>query len=125
MHRAKLIYRARRHRDAASGLSGLFGEPAWDILLDVYIAHKSRHELSVSNVGIEAGVPPTTILRWLSRLELAGLIDRAGDAIDRRRRYIRLTPSGEALMVRIFDAMQCPGAFEDRKPSTTALRILD
>lgn len=107
LRRAKTVYSARRERDAAAGLTGLFGEPAWDILLDVFIALKSRREIQVSSVCIEAGVPSTTILRWLTRLELEGLIYRASDTVDGRRRYVRLTPSGEALMARTLDAMNC------------------
>ncbi len=90
----------------AAGLGGLFGEPAWDILLDVYIAQKSRREIQVSSVCIEAGVPSTTILRWLTRLEQEGLIYRAADNVDGRRRYVRLTEAGEALMQRVLEALQ-------------------
>ena len=105
LRRAKLVYSARRRRDAAVGISGLFGEPAWDILLDVYIAQKSRREIQVSSVCIEAGVPSTTILRWLARLEQEGLIYRASDNVDGRRRYVRLTEAGNALMDRVLDAL--------------------
>lgn len=107
LHRAKRVYTARRQRDAAAGLPGIFGEPAWDILLDVFIARKSRCEIQVSSVCIEAGIPSTTILRWLTRLELEGLIYRAADSVDARRRYVRLTPDGDLLMERMLDAMQC------------------
>ena len=86
-------------------MGGLFGEPAWDILLDVFIAQKHRREIQVSSVCLEAGVPSTTILRWLSRLELEGLIYRASDNVDGRRRYVRLTQSGEAMMHRVLDAI--------------------
>lgn len=106
LRRAKQIYDARRRRDAAAGLGGLFGEPAWDILLDVYIAQKSRREIQVSSVCIEAGVPSTTILRWLARLEQEGLIYRASDNVDGRRRYVRLTGSGEELMDRLLEVIR-------------------
>lgn len=106
LRRAKQLYDARRRRDMAAGLGGLFGEPAWDILLDVYIAQKSRREIQVSSVCIEAGVPSTTILRWLTRLEQEGLIYRAADNVDGRRRYVRLTEAGEALMQRVLEALQ-------------------
>lgn len=106
LRRAKLVYETRRRRDAAAGLNGLFGEPAWDILLDVFIAQKSRREIQVSSVCIEAGVPSTTILRWLSRLEQEGLIYRASDNVDGRRRYVRLTESGEALMLRVLEVIK-------------------
>lgn len=102
---AKLAYGARRRRDAAAGIGGLFGEPAWDILLDVFIAQKSRREVQVSSVCLDAGVPSTTILRWLTRLEQEGLIYRASDNVDGRRRYVRLTEAGEALMERVIEAM--------------------
>lgn len=106
LRRAKLVYDARRRRDAAAGIGGLFGEPAWDILLDVFIAQKSRHEIQVSSVCIEAGVPSTTILRWLARLELEGLIYREAGNVDGRRRYVRLTEAGEAMMHRVLETIQ-------------------
>lgn len=105
LRRAKLIYAIRRRRDAAAGVGGLFGEPGWDILLDVFIAQKGRREIQVSSVCIEAGVPSTTILRWLSRLEQDGLIYRASDNVDGRRRFVRLTEAGEALMSRVLGAI--------------------
>jgi MarR family transcriptional regulator, temperature-dependent positive regulator of motility len=105
LRRAKTLYHARRRRDAAAGIGGLFGEPAWDILLDVFIAQKSRREIQVSSVCIEAGVPSTTILRWLARLEQEGLIYRASDNVDGRRRYVRLTEAGDAMMARMLEVM--------------------
>lgn len=105
LRRAKWLYNARRRRDSAAGLGGLFGEPAWDILLDVFIAQKRRQEIQVSSVCLEAGVPSTTILRWLTRLEQEGLIYRESDNVDGRRRYVRLTHAGEALMLRVLEAI--------------------
>nr|WP_255631081.1 MarR family transcriptional regulator [Novosphingobium sp. FKTRR1] len=102
---AKAIYAIRRRRDSAAGFRGLFGEPAWDILLELYIAQKSRTELQVSSVCIEAGVPSTTILRWIARLERDGLVYREADRGDARRRYVRLTSEGHALMVRLLGAI--------------------
>jgi DNA-binding MarR family transcriptional regulator len=88
-----------------AAIAGLFGEPAWDILLDVYIAQKGRQDIQVSSVCIEAGVPSTTILRWLTRLELEGLIYRASDNIDGRRRFVRLTDEGLAMMDRLLESL--------------------
>ncbi|MCH7628884.1 MULTISPECIES: winged helix DNA-binding protein [Novosphingobium] len=98
---ARALYDLRRRRDAANGVKGLFGEPGWDILLDLYIARHRGTELQVSSVCIEAGVPSTTILRWIARLERDGLVYRANDRGDARRRYVRLTPEGHALMERV------------------------
>lgn len=95
---ARSLYNLRRRRDSANPVKGLFGEPGWDILLDLYIARHRGTELQVSSVCIEAGVPSTTILRWIARLEREGLIYRATDHGDARRRYVRLTPQGHSLM---------------------------
>ncbi|MCW1384405.1 winged helix DNA-binding protein [Novosphingobium sp. KCTC 2891] len=102
---AKALYDLRRRRDSASSVKGLFGEPGWDILLDLFIAHRRGTELQVSSVCIEAGVPSTTILRWISRLERDGLVYRAADKGDARRRYVRLTPDGHALMRQVLGSI--------------------
>ena len=38
----------------------LFGEPAWDILLDLYIANVENKPVSVSSACIGSAAPPTT-----------------------------------------------------------------
>lgn len=95
---AVALYGLRRKRDAASARRGLFGEPGWDILLDLYIADRRRTEVQVSSVCLDAGVPSTTILRWIARLEQEGLIYRIADNADARRRYVRLTEEGHEMM---------------------------
>ncbi|HQS68957.1 MAG: transcriptional regulator [Novosphingobium sp. 28-62-57] len=99
------LYALRRKRDAASAGRGLFGEPGWDILLDLFIAEGRRTEVQVSSVCLDAGVPSTTILRWIARLEQEGLIYRIADDADARRRYVRLTPEGQQLMRTILRTM--------------------
>lgn len=102
---AASLYGLRRKRDAASGRKGLFGEPGWDILLDLYIAECRRTEIQVSSVCLDAGVPSTTILRWIARLEREGLIYRVADNADARRRYVRLTDEGRTMMRAVLQAM--------------------
>lgn len=98
---AVALYNLRRKRDEASEMKALFGEPGWDILLDLYIAQCRRMEIQVSSVCLDAGVPSTTILRWIARLEKEGLIYRIADNADARRRYVRLTQEGHEMMRRI------------------------
>ncbi len=71
--------------------SELFGEPAWDMLLDLYIAESDGKRISVSSACIASGVPATTALRWLSRMEEMGLIKRTSDHRDKRRIYVAIT----------------------------------
>lgn len=73
----------------------LFGEPAWDILLELYAAHLSNRSECVSSLCIASGVPATTALRRLVSLELNGWIKRRPDPLDDRRTHMRL--SGKSL----------------------------
>jgi DNA-binding transcriptional ArsR family regulator len=70
----------------------LFAEPAWDMMLDLLQAEMMDRRVSVSSVCMAAGVPPTTALRHLKRLEDEGLILRQPDPFDGRRFWLQLAP---------------------------------
>lgn len=84
------VIRARRVRDRVFG-AGLFEDPAWDILLDLFAASLERAEVSVSSLCIAAAVAPTTALRWIGRLTGAGLLVRHRDPFDGRRALMSLS----------------------------------
>lgn len=65
---AERLLRLRARRNEMIG-HALFRDPAWDMLLDLYSAHESGDRLSVSALCYASGVPPTTALRHLERLE--------------------------------------------------------
>jgi len=87
---AKELYRARRAR-AAFFEPSIFGEPGWDILLDLYIARAEDRRISISSACIGAAVPATTALRWLAKLQRAGLVRRRPTPVDERREWVELT----------------------------------
>jgi hypothetical protein len=101
---AREHYRNRRRRDKIFATETLFGEPAWDIMLDLFIAAKENRRVSVMSACIGAAVPSTTALRWISALEREDLLSREDDPDDARRTYVLLTPRGYAAMVDYFDA---------------------
>ena len=89
--------RARRLRDQHFG-GGLFEDPAWDIILDLFAAELERSQVSVSSLCIAAHVAPTTALRCISKLTEAGLLERHPDPFDRRRAFMELSPpAGRAM----------------------------
>lgn len=102
---ARQAYALRRKRASIFGNADLFGEPAWDILLDLYIAAGEGKPVSVSSACIGSAAPATTGLRWLGVLADEGLVVREADTEDHRRVLVRLTPSGQAAMDRFFDAV--------------------
>jgi hypothetical protein len=101
---ARQTYEDRRRRTKIFQSEELFGEPAWDILLDLFIAAKERRRVSVTSACIGSAVPATTALRWISILERQGLLMREADPGDARRVYVRLSPSGYEAMLEYFSA---------------------
>ncbi len=100
--RARIYYAERRRRE--KHLPGkLFGEPAWDILLDLFISAGEGKPVFVSSACLAANVPQTTALRRIQILEEHGLVEREGDSGDNRRTIVRLTPRGHAAMAGFFD----------------------
>lgn len=97
---ARKTYWLRRQRAAIFGCAEMFGEPAWDILLDLYIANAEGKQVSVSSACIGSACPPTTGLRWLAILTEQGFVLRENDSHDNRRVMVRLTDKGVAAMER-------------------------
>lgn len=101
---AAAAYRARRGRDACFGDDAdLFGEPAWDILLDLYSARSAGREVTVTSACAAARVPNTTALRHIGNLEERGMIIRLADPEDRRRSILRLSDKVAVIMNDWFD----------------------
>lgn len=95
---AQEIVRSRQRRAAVFQSNDLFGEPAWDILLGLYVAEDAQLKLSVTELCDVAGVPPTTGLRWIEKLEKEGWVYREPDPVDRRRFWVLLTERASTLM---------------------------
>jgi DNA-binding transcriptional ArsR family regulator len=82
--------RERSRRNAAFDVE-LFGEPVWDILLDLFVARVCGRKISVTSACIASNVPPTTALRWLGVLTDGGLVKRESDEYDQRRSWVFLS----------------------------------
>lgn len=87
---AEKLYKARRVRERFFP-ADLFAEPTWDLLLDLYIAHHRGRIVTTSGASIAANVPLTTGLRWLEKMEEAGVIERSASPADQRLVLIALT----------------------------------
>ena len=97
------MIRLRRLRDQYFE-AGLFEDPAWDMLLDLYAAELEGSRVSVSSLCIAAAVAPTTALRWITKLTEARLFERQPDPHDRRRAFIALSPHAREAMRTYFAA---------------------
>lgn len=97
------VQKARKIRATFFG-EDLFGDPAWDILLELYSCELGQQRISVSSASAAADVPATTALRWMAVLEEKNLVAREKDPLDGRRVWISLTSHGRLLMDRYFTA---------------------
>ena len=86
----------------------LFGDPAWDMLLDLTAAHGEGAQVSVTSLCIAAGVPATTALRWLTQMVETGIFIRVPDPADRRRAFIALSDKAIAAMAGYFASLRSP-----------------
>jgi DNA-binding transcriptional ArsR family regulator len=87
---ARHYLKARRLREGLFP-EGLFADPAWDMLLDLFASRLEGSRVCVSSACSAAIVPQTTALRWVDRLEECGLLERHPDPADSRRIYLELT----------------------------------
>lgn len=101
--RRVLIARARemfvnRERRLQNFSRAMFGEPAWDMLLALYVTEPSSARLTVSRLVTFSGAPPTTALRWIDYLEKDRLIMRRANPLDRRISLIELSDKGRSAL---------------------------
>lgn len=101
---AKRIYHDRRERRKYMP-PDLLGEPAWDMLLDLFVQRTRMNRVSIKSVCMASGAPPTTALRWISLLNKYGYIRRVVCPYDRRVTWLELTDSGYLTVGRILQMM--------------------
>ena len=104
------VYADRRERSKHFEREQIFGEPAWDMLLDLYI-HQARNEkVSVKSALIGSGASASTAMRWL------GVLDAEDDPADSARRLVRLTPEGYEGITRYLEQI-ARHVWQDTSPS--------
>jgi hypothetical protein len=107
---AERLYKERRRRSRY--LPGhLFAEPAWDILLDLFINAVRDRAISITSACIAGGIPATTGLRWLGVLEKEGLLVRGTSEEDARVTWVQLSTYGmEVMRGYLSEAMGLPAS---------------
>lgn len=102
LHEAERLYRSRRNREQ-NFPEILFGEPAWDMMLDLFINRLKGKRISVTSLCIASCVPSTTALRWLSILEHSNVVAKEPSKLDKRTTYLELTDEYFERLCRHFD----------------------
>ena len=86
-------YAARRERERFLD-SSLLREPAWDMLLDLFIHRAGGKRITLTSAAIASKVPYGTAHRHLEHLEALGLVRRTPSATDARVQFLDLSDDG-------------------------------
>ena len=108
---AQQEYASRRSRERCFA-ANIFAEPAWDMLLDLYVQQHRGRPVSIHSLCIAAAVPATTALRWIGKLDDCGLVARERSARDNRVIHVALTAHGLAAMERYLSHRARPTAHQ-------------
>ena len=76
----------------------LFGEPAWEILLALYVIEDSGARFTISKLAECINAPLSTVVRWVKTLEEQSLVSRMNHPTDRRIIFVRLLDEGRKAM---------------------------
>jgi hypothetical protein len=85
-----------KRRSRLVSVANLFADPAWFILLDLFVRQHSGLQTSVSSACHASFSPVTTALRHLAVLTERKIIEREYDPVDQRRIFLRLTEEASA-----------------------------
>lgn len=102
--RVKAALKAQKMQRKLFGAE-LVANPCWDMLLDLYEKMLLSRPVSVSSLALASGVPVTTALRRMRKLEQMGLVRRDKDSTDARRVFVELTDMGTDQLGQYLGAM--------------------
>lgn len=98
-------YDNRQARTEFIGDHSIFGEPAWDMLLDLFIRQAQQEQISIKSACRQSQGPASTAMRWLNVLEHNGLIAVKQDPGDNSRHLVHLTAAGYEGMLRYLESI--------------------
>src|SRR3546814_12431171 len=85
--------RRRILRRQLIGAEELFGEPAWEMLIDLFIHEGEGKPLSISDLFVTSTIPMSSALRLVQKLCNTGLVDLTPDLMDAARSLVRPRPT--------------------------------
>jgi DNA-binding MarR family transcriptional regulator len=99
---AERIYRSRRDRERMFADS-IFADPAWDLLLDLFIRSERNEQVSISSACHASSVPEATALRYLKVLTEKKYVERISHPNDKRSTTLKMTPICTNLMTEFLE----------------------
>lgn len=101
---ARQIYHSRRLRDRIFG-PDLFADPAWDILLDLFIASREGRKVTISSACAAASAPTSTASRHIAHLVQKRLVVKVSRQEDARSSYLELSAAADRKLTQLLRDM--------------------
>src|SRR3546814_13230382 len=80
----------RRH---IVGSRNYLGEPAWDMLIDIFIQHCAERKIATGDLCVSSALPLSTALRLVQRMCDDGLIRQIADTTAVSSQFLVFTPN--------------------------------
>ena len=110
---ARQEYTQRRERYRIFG-DRIFEDPAWDLLLDLFVMASEGKAVSLAYACTITHAPPETTAKQVAHLEEAGLIRRVPHPSDRSCHYLELSDDAYRNMIEYFSRVR-KAYFEPRE----------
>lgn len=101
----------------------MFGEGAWNMLLDLFVKTAHQQSVSVTSLCIASGSPTSTALRYVQLLIECGLIQKTSHPSDKRSSNLTMTFTGLDKTVSTLRRMKAIDLSESPYPSHIIPRI--
>lgn len=92
LRNAEMIQQLGIERKRLLGNADLFGDPAWDVLVELFIHQCRGQAMPVSSLCASAHIPRSSALKLIQRMCDAGVLERSLDIFDGRRRLVTIAP---------------------------------
>lgn len=96
--KSQMLDNIRKKRDAFNSPLGLFRDPSWEILLQVFSSHLGGSEVSISNLCDDLQFPVSTARRWIQILENNGFVRIVGDRSEDSQCFVVLTDQAISML---------------------------
>ena len=83
----------------------MLGEPAYDMLLALYVAGGDDQTMTAAHVAKRSGVAQSSALRWIDYLVSKQLVERGPHPSHKRAFMLQLSPKGRAALEGFFREM--------------------
>lgn len=100
---AAIELQENRQRNLYFSNSQIFGDPAWELMLEAYVATTEKRCVDLSDLENDLRRPVSVITRLAAILEAEGYLERCRSHKNQRLGYVKLTNDAIAWCEQCFD----------------------